>query len=1159
MSVFRKKIFPGLRIPPSWIETIIKKEKPRYRTENFEALWSKLSHEKKPLPPRPITLNLSYYPQSLEKLANDLSVRPQTALTYLQKDLEAGIIVSQARQPGSIWIKGRRWTLLVRHQNGKNTGRPMAVISRIDDSRVESSNPEILLPRVYIDEVWNESHCDVESILSTYKEFEEERRQQSASIAKMERELGEMRGKRQELEREYSRTLCQATLDKAADERRILHSQVRKQYSALQAMMGLLFTRSEAEKTSVNGTIASMYFPDENGDEVLVVSVPQSEHAGTLSEGTLVEIESDDPIWPSKRRARIQDILTGDDGKTTVLVTDMQWKDFCSEGIEVVVSEKPRFGMRAHKDAVKALLEEKVHGHWPDLARLLCQPERMHWSGAKQQKAISFKPIKNQPTLNDAQQQAVVGAVNSPHAFCIQGPPGTGKTTVICEIIDRLVARGERILLVAPTHVAVDEVLARIGPRPGIRPLRLAYDDSRVAEHVRKYTRPFTADVLLDSFRGEQQRRMVSWAHEKQELLSALPALHHLREAHTRLSECEGRLTNATQEKQKAAFAMESTRPLRLLSKQELAETLLENTYQAEQLRIAHQSLTEEMEKTWNASWLLPKLLSHVGLGSLAQQKEAVRQSAVTLAEHERLCNETETQYHSITAEIEQIEARFKHASLAHTRERSEMGIAEEELGKTLLKAKEIHILQQSHLTALHSEQDIAALEHAFRERLAKLDAFYTVQPRFDEIMNAGADSSSMLQDSMRLINLFCCTITGVAGSPELRDACFDTLILDEASRVTDSEFLIAATKAKRWILVGDERQLPPYVEQTDEHFIHALSAIHHSRQNEVELEESVSNLAHLWEEDEEHHKFRQESVLRIATTLSQGMWDEKYAEPYASELEYLREVVEDPTKALLRSMRDHLVRSLFERVVAAIPQTLCAKLLEQRRMIKPIAEIVRDPVYQGNYLTPPENELASRGVIPLTTATFPTPITFLDTSLLGPRAGEEMLRNSFINKLEAEWITKACMALERDLQVGNGTVSVSILTFYKAQARLIKEHLGLNSPAGQRKYKYLRFAVIDAIDKIQGQESDLVFLSFCRTNYGRVSPRFGQWLQDVRRLNVACTRAHRALIFVGQKALLSKLCSDEQAMEFYRHLNHLFETRPDAMTVVKQFGSRVQ
>jgi len=72
--------------------------------------------------------------------------------------------------------------------------------------------------------------------------------------------------------------------------------------------------------------------------------------------------------------------------------------------------------------------------------------------------------------------------------------------------------------------------------------------------------------------------------------------------------------------------------------------------------------------------------------------------------------------------------------------------------------------------------------------------------------------------------NLVCGTTIGILQHPAIRAARldgdgiepFDVLILDEASKTTFTEFLVPAAYAKRWVVVGDRRQLSPYVEEED-------------------------------------------------------------------------------------------------------------------------------------------------------------------------------------------------------------------------------------------------------------------------------------------------------------------------------------------------------
>lgn len=66
--------------------------------------------------------------------------------------------------------------------------------------------------------------------------------------------------------------------------------------------------------------------------------------------------------------------------------------------------------------------------------------------------------------------------------------------------------------------------------------------------------------------------------------------------------------------------------------------------------------------------------------------------------------------------------------------------------------------------------------------------------------------------------NLVCGTTIGILQHPDIKanghaSAIFDVLIVDEASKTTFQEFLVPALFAKRWVIVGDPKQLSPYVD----------------------------------------------------------------------------------------------------------------------------------------------------------------------------------------------------------------------------------------------------------------------------------------------------------------------------------------------------------
>lgn len=94
------------------------------------------------------------------------------------------------------------------------------------------------------------------------------------------------------------------------------------------------------------------------------------------------------------------------------------------------------------------------------------------------------------------QRGAIERALATPHFAVIQGPPGSGKTTVIRQVIERTVARGGRVLVVSPTHVAVDNVVERLIDvhheekdtlAPPTLPLRFAARPTKLSDRARAY------------------------------------------------------------------------------------------------------------------------------------------------------------------------------------------------------------------------------------------------------------------------------------------------------------------------------------------------------------------------------------------------------------------------------------------------------------------------------------------------------------------------------------------------------------------------------------------------------------------------------------------------------------------------------------------------
>jgi superfamily I DNA and/or RNA helicase len=113
--------------------------------------------------------------------------------------------------------------------------------------------------------------------------------------------------------------------------------------------------------------------------------------------------------------------------------------------------------------------------------------------------AADFTPLDT--TLNESQREAVRLALAARDAAIIHGPPGTGKTTTVVELIRQSVRRGEKVLVCAPSNLAVDNLLERLIAQ-GESAVRLGHP-ARVLPQLREHT----LDLLAEDHPDVRQAR----------------------------------------------------------------------------------------------------------------------------------------------------------------------------------------------------------------------------------------------------------------------------------------------------------------------------------------------------------------------------------------------------------------------------------------------------------------------------------------------------------------------------------------------------------------------------------------------------------------------------------------------------------------------------
>jgi superfamily I DNA and/or RNA helicase len=162
-------------------------------------------------------------------------------------------------------------------------------------------------------------------------------------------------------------------------------------------------------------------------------------------------------------------------------------------------------------------------------------------------------------------------------------------------------------------------------------------------------------------------------------------------------------------------------------------------------------------------------------------------------------------------------------------------------------------------------------------------------------------------------------------------------------------------------------------------------------------------------------------------------------------------------------------------------------------------------------------------------------PVAFIDTAGAGYAEEQDPETLSRFNKDEAQLVIRKVEKLVEDVGTDDWlqqSISLGIITPYRAQV----DYLVKLADASAVLEPVRKLISINTVDAFQGQERDVIVIGFVRSNdKGEVG-----FLGDIRRTNVAMTRARKKLIMVGDSATLGShpfylaLLDYVQAKEFY-------------------------
>ncbi len=209
---------------------------------------------------------------------------------------------------------------------------------------------------------------------------------------------------------------------------------------------------------------------------------------------------------------------------------------------------------------------------------------------------------------------------------------------------------------------------------------------------------------------------------------------------------------------------------------------------------------------------------------------------------------------------------------------------------------------------------------------------------------------------------------------------------------------------------------------------------------------------------------------------------------------------------------------SMLERLVALYGPTVTRRLDMQYRMHADIMRFSSEEFYEGTLQAAPSVAGHLLRDLPGVRSAPPTEraLQFLDTAGAGFNEEVETEGESRFNPQEARLVMQKVRDL---LDLGLPSRDIAVIAPYGAQARLLREELSVPG------------LEIDTVDGFQGREKEAVIVSLVRSN----SENEIGFLADVRRMNVALTRARRYLLVVGDSATLG-------VHPFYKRLIAYFE-----------------
>ncbi|MEH0862296.1 DEAD/DEAH box helicase [Halobacteriovorax sp. DPLXC-1] len=732
--------------------------------------------------------------------------------------------------------------------------------------------------------------------------------------------------------------------------------------------------------------------------------------------------------------------------------------------------------------------------------------------------------------LSESSQKVVESAISQDDFYIIQGPPGTGKTTIISELTQQLVARGEKVLVTSQANLAVDNVIDKIGEisrNSELNILRYGHSskiesEAALSKHLNCLTEEIRKDSRVRSKELIDSIKDFSPSQYTEDDINNLETFYYLRKdfvtAQNNVNKTEKTLINLNREYELLQDELSSLQPkwddisgltvtnewkdiFELFKKTRIKKDYLEDLYrktdESQTLKLKSDKINEDIIEMKNDISRL--MAGESEIDELRRRAKAKASRGFFGEIFDVITSDTPSDINRRLNDIHQNIAKAKELKLKIPDLENELTDINERVTKLkdrLFKisngASYIDLLLINRLKSLYesmyelSEETLSFNANDIAEVISKVETLSSKKSFVEESLKNNrailTEKKSHLKEINSDFKMCYENIKGFFNESTLKDLSLDT-INDLKKEVIESTQNAKLGKCRD--IIENYIKENTFNSRDDEIFENYIK----SKANVVMTTCSQTASRNFEDDFPEFDTVILDEASKSLPTelfipLLKGkriilVGDHKQLGPYIE-----KEMIQE-----FHGVEKTIVeKTMFEYLYQNVPEENKVMLNTQYRMPLEISALVGKAFY---------NDLLVNGKHK---CRFD-----IDRILIIPNnSAEEKYKNSYVNHAEVFQIEQVVKQYISKLDGQDFTIG--IISMYRAQKEILS-----------KSFESFHNVEVGTVDSFQGKEKDIIILSTVRTNG---NPGH---MKDIRRVNVALSRAKEGLVIVGDKNTLIK------------------------------------